>query len=424
MQDFERRLYEALLVAYGKILCKYNAFAQGSILRDVGKEIVDYLTKYGFEFEESGTEADLGRLTQLFIENGFAERLEVEPATPGQNYIWHNLYGVDAYRELHQISDNPFLACPLNACLYYLMEKLNKTMRLHRKSFDMDSGIVESQYELKDKDPAEEKEEGFSPLVVENARLYELAAEHAEQLQKALDELQTFAHVVSHDLKAPLRGISSLAEWIQADCGDQLNEQGHEQFRMLIHRVEHMQRLIDDILKYSRVGQCQGEPEPVELATLIPEVIESLAVAEHIRITVEQPLPCVHYDRTRISQIFQNLLSNAVKYMDKEQGLIQIVVSEDEQAWTFGIADNGPGIPEKYFDKIFAIFQTLAPKDQYESTGVGLALVKKIVEGCGGRIWVTSQVGQGSTFSFTVPKAVKGLCSQQANPVCAQGQTE
>jgi signal transduction histidine kinase len=424
MQDFERRLYESLLVAYGKILSKYNAFAQGSILRDVGKEMIDYLTKYGFEFEETGTEADLGRLTQLFIENGFAERLEVEPATQGQNYIWHNLYGVDAYRELHQISDNPFLACPLNACLFYLTEKLHKTMLLHRKSFDMDNQVVESQYELKDKDPAEEGGEGFSPLVVENARLYELAVEHAEKLQKALDELQAFAHAVTHDLKAPLRGISSLAGWIQADCGGQLNEQGQQQLQMLIHHVERMQRLIDDILKYSRIGQCRGEPEPVALATLIPEVIESLAVPEHIQITVDQPLPGILYDRTRITQVFQNLLSNAIKYMDKEQGLIKIVASEDEQAWTFGIADNGPGIPEKYFDKIFQLFQTLAPKDQCESTGVGLALVKKIVEDCGGRIWVTSQVGQGSTFSFTVPKAVKGLCSQQASPVCAQGQTE
>ncbi len=424
MQDFEKRLYEALLVAYGKILSKYNAFAQGSILRDVGKEVIDYLTKYGFEFEETGTDADLGSLTQHFIENGFAERLEVEPAGPGQNYIWHNLYGVDAYKELHQISDNPFLACPLNACLYYLMEKHHKTMLLHRKSFDNDSGRVESLYELKDKDPAGDNEEGFSPLVVENARLYELAVERAEQLQKALDELQTFAHVVSHDLKAPLRGISSLAAWIQADYADKLDAQGQEQLQMLTHRVERMQHLIDDILKYSRVGQCQAEPERVELATLIPEIIESLAVPQHIRITVDPPLPCILYDRTRITQVFQNLLSNAIKYMDKEQGLIRVEVSEDEQAWTFGIADNGPGIPEKYFDKIFGIFQTLAPKDQYESTGVGLALVKKIIESCGGRIWVTSEVGQGSTFSFTIPKVAKTLCSQPHDTGCAQMQAE
>lgn len=410
MQDFEKRLYEAMLVAYGKILSKYNAFAQGSILRDVGKEIIDYLTQYGLEFEETGTEADLGRLTQLFVANGFAERLDIEPAAQGQNYIWHNLYGVDAYRELHQISDNPFLACPLNACLFYLMDKRNKSMRLHRKSFDMDTHVVESQYELTDKDPARDQQEGFSPLVVENARLYELAAERAEQLQKVLDELKSFAHIVSHDLKAPLRGISTLADWIQADYADKLGEEGQEQLRLLTQRVQRMQQLIDGILGYSRLGHCQGEPEPVELAALLPEIIAGLAVPDHIEIDLDQALPCIHCDRTRITQVFQNLLSNAIKYMDKREGRIHIAASGDEHDWTFSVADNGPGIAEEHFDRIFDIFQTLAPKDQSDSTGVGLAVVKKIVESGRGRIWLTSEVGQGSTFFFTVPKVAQGLC--------------
>ncbi len=413
MQNFEKRLYEALLVAYGKILSKYNTFAQGSILRDVGKEVIDYLTKYGFEFEETGTEADLARLTQLFVDNGFAERLDIEPAAKGQNYIWHNLYGADAYKELHQISDNPFLACPLNVCLFYLTEKLNKSMQLHRKTFDMQSHVVESQYELKDKDPALSEEEGLSPLVVENARLYELAVERAKALQKALDELENFAHIVSHDLKAPLRGISSIATWIQADYGDKLDDLGREQLQMLVQRVQRMHQLIDGILKYSRVGQCQGEPEAIDLTTLIPEIIGSLAAPAHIKITLNDSLPNIRYDLTRITQIFQNLISNAIKYMDKKEGHIHVDVSEDEREWTFSVIDNGPGIAEEYFDKIFNIFQTLASKDQYESTGVGLAVVKKIVEECGGRIWLTSQIGNGSTFCFTIPKITKGLCSYE-----------
>jgi hypothetical protein len=196
MKDFEKRLYEALLVAYGKILSKYNAFAQGSILRDVGKEIIDYLQKHGFEFEETGTVEDLVNMTRLFVENGFTERLDVETADKGQNYTWHNLYGVDAYKELHEISDNPFLACPLNLCLFYLTEKLNKTMLLHRKSFDMEANIVEAQYELVDKDPSLDNERGLDPLVIENSRLYELAFERAEQLQKALDEIKTLKGIV------------------------------------------------------------------------------------------------------------------------------------------------------------------------------------------------------------------------------------
>lgn len=183
MKDFKQRLYEALLVAFAKILSKYNTFAQGSILRDVGKEIIDYLKKYGFEFEEKGTLDDLSALTEIFVKNGFSERLEILSADKGQNYVWHNLYGIEAYQELHKITDNPFLACPLNLCLYYLADKHNKTMRLHRKSFDLKNRIVQSQYELVDKDIFGEKQ--FDALVIENVRLYELAQERAEKLEKA-----------------------------------------------------------------------------------------------------------------------------------------------------------------------------------------------------------------------------------------------
>jgi hypothetical protein len=194
MKDFEKTLYEALLVSFGKILAKYNAFAQGSILRDVGKEIIEYLRNNGFEFEEKGTVEDFSTLTQLFVENGFVERLDIEPADKGENYIWHNLYGVDAYQELHEVSDNPFLACPLNLCLYYLSDKQKKTFRLHRKSFDMEKKIVESQYEVVDKDITQSQD--FDPLVIENARLYELAQERADRLEKALDEIKTLRGIL------------------------------------------------------------------------------------------------------------------------------------------------------------------------------------------------------------------------------------
>lgn len=192
--DFERRLYEALLVSYGKILAKYDGFAQGSILRDVGKEIIEYLNRHGFSFEEQGEVSDLARLTELFVRNGFVGKLEAQPAEPGINYIWHDLYGVDAYRELHEISDNPFLACPLNLCLYYLADKHGKSMRLLRKSFDTADGVVESQYEVVDKSPAPPG--AIDPLVVENIRLYELAQERADRLEKAYNEIRTLRGIL------------------------------------------------------------------------------------------------------------------------------------------------------------------------------------------------------------------------------------
>ncbi|MBN1993555.1 MAG: hypothetical protein JW953_12720 [Anaerolineae bacterium] len=194
MKDFEKALYEALLVAFGKILAKYNVFAQGYILKDVGKEIIDYLNNHGFAFEEKGDLEDLSALTELFVKNGFAERLDIEPADKGQNYIWHNLYGAAAYEELYAIIANPFLSCPLNLCLYYLADKHNKTMRLYRKTFDVQNNVVESQYELVDKDMPQE--EDIDPLVIENARLYELAQERADSLEKALKELKILRGII------------------------------------------------------------------------------------------------------------------------------------------------------------------------------------------------------------------------------------
>ncbi len=194
MEDFQRVLYESLLVAFGKILAKYNVFAQGYILNDVGKEIIEYLNMHGFQFEETGALSDLDTLIDLFVKNGFAESLDVEPADEGQNYIWHNLYGIEAYKELYEVSDNPFLSCPLNLCLYYVINKHNKTMRLHNKSFDMQCNVAESQYEIIDKEPPEDS--SFNPLIIENARLYELAQERAERLEKAYREIKTLRGII------------------------------------------------------------------------------------------------------------------------------------------------------------------------------------------------------------------------------------
>lgn len=209
MQDFKQTLYEALLVAFGKILSKYNTFAQGSILRDVGKEIIDYLKQHGFEFEEKGSLDDLSTLIELFIKNGFAEKLEIMPADKGQNYVWHNLYGIEAYKELHEISDNPFLACPLNLCLYYLADKHNKTMLLHSKSFDMKNKLAQSQYEIVDKEISHE--EKFDALVIENVRLYELAQERAERLEKVQREIKILHGILP---------ICSSCQKIRDDKGD------------------------------------------------------------------------------------------------------------------------------------------------------------------------------------------------------------
>jgi len=237
----------------------------------------------------------------------------------------------------------------------------------------------------------------------------------AEQKQTALlrqvaeinEELSHFAYVVSHDLKAPLRGIKLITEWLCTDYGDKLGDDAKEQLDLLQSRVARMHNLIDGVLQYSRVGRVTEETMPVDLNELIPSIIDGIAPPEHIDIVVEAGLPVLEGEKTRITQVFQNLIGNAVKFLDKPAGEVRVGCVQDGDFWRFSISDNGPGIEEKYFDRIFRLFQTLVPRDEFESTGVGLALVKKTVEMYGGRIWVESQVGLGSTFLFTLPTGRK-----------------
>ncbi|MBI1892210.1 MAG: PAS domain S-box protein [Burkholderiales bacterium] len=226
-----------------------------------------------------------------------------------------------------------------------------------------------------------------------------------QEISSANEELTNFAYVVSHDLKAPLRAIGSLANWLSTDYADKFDEEGKEHMRLLISRVRRMDGLIDGILQYSRVGRVKEALVAIDLNRLVADVIDLLAPPPHINVTVENRLPSIVAEPTRIQQLFQNLISNAIKYMDKPEGEVRIRCIDDAHQWRFAVADNGPGIEQRHFERIFQLFQTLAPRDKVESTGVGLALVKKIVEMYRGNIWVESTVVQGTTFWFTLPKA-------------------
>ena len=225
-----------------------------------------------------------------------------------------------------------------------------------------------------------------------------------QQLKKANEELSSFGYIVSHDLKAPLRGVKVLVDWIYKDYMDKIDEEGKQKMDLLVSRVDRMHNLIDGILQYSKIGRLEEEKSQVNLGELMPDIIDMVSPPENIEIIIKNELPIIECGQIRIAQIFQNLLSNAIKYMDKPQGLIKIGCVEDRNFWKFSVKDNGPGIAEEYFEKIFQMYQTLTPRDNYESTGVGLTVVKKIVDLYGGKIWVESQVGQGCTFIFTIPK--------------------
>jgi signal transduction histidine kinase len=244
------------------------------------------------------------------------------------------------------------------------------------------------------------------------------------ELERSNKELRDFAYVVSHDLKAPLRGIRTLSSWLAEDYKDKLDEEGREQLDLMLSRVERMHNLIDGVLQYSRVGRMREDYEAIDLNKLVEEVIDSLKPAENIRFEVQDKLPTVFFERTRIMQVFQNLLSNAVKYMDKAQGLVRVLYEEDVDEWIFGVEDNGPGITEADYERVFKMFQTLRPRDEFESTGAGLTITKKIVELYGGRIWVSSEVGKGSRFSFTLPKNEQNSDRQYEELRGQNGETE
>lgn len=239
------------------------------------------------------------------------------------------------------------------------------------------------------------------------------------QLQAANQELNEFATIVSHDLKAPLRGVATLAKWLQTDYADKLDQEGRDNLADMVKRVGRMDRMIEGILSYSRLGRTQEKPEPVPLTELVPAVVEDLAPPEHVHVHISPDLPLVHGEPVRLRQLFQNLIGNAIKYGDKPHIEIRVSWVDSGSMWEFTVADNGPGIEERHYDRIFRIFQTLAPKDRSDSTGVGLALVKRIVEGAGGRVWLESRLGQGSAFHFTWPKGSRTAATETAERMAA-----
>lgn len=251
-------------------------------------------------------------------------------------------------------------------------------------------------------------------------QLEDMVKKRTDELELINKDLRDFASIVSHDLKAPLRGIKSLATWILDDAGDKLSEEVTEQMHLLLDRVELMHQLIDGVLKYSRAGHTEEEPAPLDLNEFIPEAIDMLDAPDNITITVQDNMPVINCQETQFMQLFQNLLSNAIKYMDKPEGRINVGCVEENGFWKFSIADNGPGIEERHFERIFKMFQSLSVTEDFRGTGVGLTVAKKIVELHGGNIWVESKVGEGSTFFFTIPRQDTGAenAKLEANIAC------
>jgi signal transduction histidine kinase len=229
-------------------------------------------------------------------------------------------------------------------------------------------------------------------------------SENIALLQRKNEELGQFAHIVSHDLKAPLRGIDNVVTWIEEDHTQELSPKVKEYIQLIKGRLTRAENLIQGILLYARVGREMPVRENVDLNEMIQEVLENVAPEVSQRVEVQNELPTIFTERIPLEQVFSNLISNAIKYHDKKDGFVRISFRDTDQQYKFFVEDNGPGIDRIYHDKIFMIFQTLHERDIAESTGVGLAIVKKILEDRKQSIKVISTPGKGSTFVFTWPK--------------------
>lgn len=238
-----------------------------------------------------------------------------------------------------------------------------------------------------------------------------MLAQRTRELERSNKELATFAYVASHDLRSPLRGISQLAEWITEDMPDQMPEEIAGHLKLMRSRVARMERLLDDLLAYSRVGRLEGDVAEVDVARMCREVFDLIAPPEGFGLDLAPDLPCFTTRATPLAQVFQNLIGNAVKHHDRDTGTISVSARAIAGGYVFTVADDGPGISPQFHDRIFALFQTLRPRDEVEGSGMGLALVRKLVEIYGGRVAVASDGVRGTAFTFTWPDdaSMKGL---------------
>lgn len=225
----------------------------------------------------------------------------------------------------------------------------------------------------------------------------------SKTLEKNFTDLDQFAYVVSHDLKAPLRGITNIISWMEEDYSADLTPELKRNLELIKGRTLRLENMINGLLEYARIGKTKKAQELVDVSKLIYE-IKDLLVPENFKVMLIGHFPVLTTEKLQIEQVFSNLISNAVKYNNNQHGKIKIIAKDLGSYFEFSVEDNGPGIDKEYFEKIFIIFQTLQERDAFESTGVGLAIVKKIVEDHKGVISVISETGQGSIFKFTWPK--------------------
>ena len=284
-----------------------------------------------------------------------------------------------------------------------------------RKSFDLWKEIVQltslpwQNVEIK---AALELRKSIINIVLRQA---DELAQLAEDLQRSNAELKKFAYVASHDLQEPLNQVANYVQLLEMRYIPELDADGKEFIGYVVEGVSLMQKLIDDVLAYSKVDTLGIAFQVTPVETALNRVLKNLhqRITETGTIITYDPLPAVMANETQLIQLFLNLISNAIKFHSSQSPKIHISANRLEDEWLFSIKDNGIGIDPQFGDRIFIIFQRLHTRDEYSGTGMGLAICKKIIECHGGRIWVESQDGQGATFYFTIP--IRGRDHERQN---------
>jgi signal transduction histidine kinase len=242
---------------------------------------------------------------------------------------------------------------------------------------------------------------------MDNARLYDEARRLIANLEKANTELDQFAYAASHDLRAPLRGISNLASWIDEDLPESTEPTTKEHLRLLKVRAARMDRLIQGLLELARVGRTRQKPARVDVTELLHETIELANPREEARIMMIGEMPMLVTERAALQQVFQHLIANALQHAGRDDVVVRISAIERGDEWEIAIADNGVGIAREHHARVWQLFQTLQSRDIVESTGIGLAIVRKQIESNGGRVWIDPATTAGTTMRFTWPKRTK-----------------
>jgi hypothetical protein len=275
------------------------------------------------------------------------------------------------------------------------LKEINKNLEFILNSMNLDSNNNPTLNDFNTSDYIKQQ-------TIEIIKINKQREELVYSLEKQNQSLNEYAHVVSHDLKSPLRSIHSLITWIKEENEKKFDPQTEEYFTLIQKKVEKMNHLIQGILTYSKIDKVNIVKEEVDLNDLVNNILNMVFVPPHIEIKIKSKLPTIKADGFRMQQLFQNLINNAINFNDKPKGLVEISCQEEDGHYVFSVKDNGVGISKKNHEKIFLIFESINVDDK--SSGIGLSIVKRILDNSNEKIWLESQENKGTTFFFTLQK--------------------